>query len=85
MLDEKIKENIALIYGDFNYVKKKKKDYIIEDKTNYLEKSCKFGHLKIAKYFLESYLEKNYFVLDKLFRICCEYGHLQIAKYFLVK
>lgn len=83
MLEQKIKENISFMYGDLKYIKtmKKKKDFM----ETYLEKSCKYGHLEIVKYLLKIYVERNYFVYDKLFRICCEYGHLRLAKYFLVK
>lgn len=83
MLEPKIKENISFMYGDLEYIKNKMKI-----KNNfmeiYLEKGCKYGHIDIVKYFLDLYKEHDYFVLDKLFRVCCEYGHINIAKYLLM-
>ena len=86
MLDAKIKENIALIYGDYDYILKKKLNDVVKNKTDYLEKSCKFGHLKILEYLLENLNDEiKYLEIENLFKICCEYGRLDMAKYLLQK
>lgn len=89
MLDEKIKVNIALMYGDLDYISMKDIDIKNEMTSHYLEKSCKFGHQKILEYLLDKEKEKEneiqYLEIEKLFSVCCEYGRLYMAKYLLQK